>query len=104
MRKLFGFQDHRPQRKDGFNDHALVPLALVADFEIVRVEVFGFEAFVGQNDHLLVPLLNHRMKARVMHPPKGHPAPATSKDTMRPQSSRPQSSVTTASLAPTIQR
>ena len=67
MGEFFHFQDSGEEREDGFDDHALVPSSLIADFEIVRIAVFGFEAFVGQHDHFVLPLFDQRMKGCVMN-------------------------------------
>ncbi len=48
--------------KERFNEHALIPLAALADFTVERIAVFGVKAAVTQHNHLLGVLFQQRMK------------------------------------------
>lgn len=50
MHDLFKMADQGQHRKDGFDQHPVVPSAARAELEIGRIAVAGVEAGVGQND------------------------------------------------------
>lgn len=77
LAQMFQFTNLRQQRKDGFDQHSVVPLAAPADFQVLRLIDRTSKAGVRQNDHFLAHLFDERQKrlvgnVRRFHRPVGN--------------------------------
>src|SRR5260221_14201138 len=62
---LLGFANDSQHRERGFNAHAVIPLALLAQFDILRNAVSAAEAPVGE--HNFVPIAQIVQKGGIRH-------------------------------------
>ena len=65
MGDLFESANGSQHREDGFDDHALVPVSLGADFQVGRIAFLGVEPGVAQDNHLLFHPFNQWMERGV---------------------------------------
>lgn len=66
MHHRFEMADQGQHRKDGFDQHPVVPSAARAEFEIGRIAGAGVAAGVGQNDHAVLEELDERVKLGIV--------------------------------------
>ena len=52
--------------EESFDEHAFVPSAPLTDFEVGWIARFGFEAFVAQNDHLVLEIFDEAVEGGVV--------------------------------------
>src|SRR3989475_8366400 len=62
MHYLFEMADERQHREDRLDEHPVLPLTALAQFEIARIALGGMEAGVTQNNHLFFALSNEPLK------------------------------------------
>ena len=65
LAQMFQFTDLRQERKDGFDQHPVVPLAAPADFQVFRLIDRASKSGVCQNDHFVGHSLDERQKCLI---------------------------------------
>src|SRR5262249_52662297 len=63
MHHLLQMADERQHREHRFDEHAVLPLAALTQFEVAGIPLRGMEAGVAQDDHPPINLLNQPLKA-----------------------------------------
>src|SRR5262245_39722633 len=58
MHDLFEMADERQHREDGLDEHPVLPLPALTQFEITRIPLCRMEAGITQDDHALFKLPN----------------------------------------------
>ena len=59
---LFEMADHGEHREHRLDEHALLPLAALTQFEVGRIAFRGMEGGIIQDDHLFFALANQPLK------------------------------------------
>src|SRR5499427_10990529 len=62
MHHLFQVTDERQHREHRLDEHTLLPLPALAQFEVGRIALGGMEGRVAQDNHLLFTLPNEPLK------------------------------------------
>src|SRR6266581_104945 len=62
MHHLFEMADERQHREHRLDQHTVLPLAALAQFEVGRIALGGMEGRVAQDDHPLFELSNEPLK------------------------------------------
>jgi len=62
MHHLLQMADERQHREHGLDEHAVLPLPTLTQFEITRVPLCGMEARITQDDHALFELPNQPLE------------------------------------------
>src|SRR2546425_3573155 len=86
MQDLFEVTDHRQHRQDGLDEHAVVPLPALTQFEVDGITCHRMEGGVTQDNHALGELPNQGLKRVVRHIgrgtiPRDHQAPLVQEQT-----------------------
>jgi hypothetical protein len=63
--QMFQFANLREQRKNGFDQHSVVPGSAPTDFQVFRLTRFAPKTSVRQNNHFAAHLFNQRQKLLV---------------------------------------
>src|SRR5262252_36296 len=67
MHDLFEMAHKRQHREDCLDEHTVLPLAALTQFQVGGVAVRGMEARVTQDDHASVDLVNEPLKGVIRH-------------------------------------
>ena len=65
--QMFEMENHGEHGKQGFNEHSGIPGFGLTHFQVLRIDFFGIEVIIYQNDHLFFKGLDQWMKCSVMH-------------------------------------